>query len=281
MRALISKQSGRVEYSKPDFAVAGKSGSVGIGEWFGTGMAVGIQESLSENTIEAFNQPVIGKLGSYNGKWEHLRKSANPDDFPSPIGTFALKSAKSLFHVTAVGYPGGDPNTLYSQNYDMGVTDTVMYCYLFTGVTGPGGFKIPTTGGVLRTENLPTETMHFGTSNGSQGFGDIARNWGGVGPPWQGGIHLGHDYETNPNPPPPTIIARHHEGVSVEYPSLCINTWLATGFAVALDGMDEASYAPKGSRCGVFMPVILRFLALRRRRAKSSLGVVTVQPTIS
>jgi hypothetical protein len=38
-------------------------------------------------------------------------------------------------------------------------------------------------------------------------------------------------------------------------------------------------YAPKGAQCGVFMPIILRFLALRRRRANSSLGVVTVHPT--
>jgi hypothetical protein len=271
-------------------------------------MACGIEECESENKPESFEIPVGARISQYDGEWEHWVKQGNPDDFPGPDTTFCTDQMQerwdalrqlagnfpkllggwlSSFGYSNVGRGGGDPAVLYTTNYDMGITDTSASMYDPAKVSsgrGPGGFNPPDQGVCY----IGGERMHYGALSTS-GISALAREFGypGVGGefwgPWMGSsIHYGHDYEANPFPPPAQIVARQHDAIRIWFPPRWINHWTASGRHQETNLPAPVGYAPKGAKCGVFMPIILRFLSYRRRRSKGSpILVRTVKPTIS
>ncbi len=282
-KMMITKQAGSANISD-DIQLSGLSGSIGICEFIALDHMTGIEEFLSENKIEGFQTPVGGRFHCFDSEWEHQLKTGNPDDFPAPQDTISHEAAggwNNFFGVSMVGRGGGDYNTLYTQNYDMDEDNASCSCYILgnppaTSARGPGGFNISDQG-VCR---IGQETCHYGSISDT-GVSAIARMWGSPGPPYIGLFHPGHDYVANPFPPPDTILSRQHDAIDILYPPRWVNHWMASSRHVETNVPMPVKYSPKGSKCGVFMPIILRFLAFRRRRAKSaSSGVVNINPVI-
>jgi hypothetical protein len=255
-KMLIVKHVGFVGTEK-SIVLEAKAGSIGICDGFLTSQTAGIEDCLSENKIEGMMIPVGGKLHYYDNEWEHQMPSLNPNDFQAPHNTLEPELAGSWGGgLTQIGrYPV--PNTW---NDDIDGDDTSVRVYDNTN-RGVGGFNKPGTGGLIMMDG---EVCHYGKV-GDTSYNALARGWGSGFP--VGIPHYGHDYVTNPNPPPATILDPRHDEVRCWYPGRSINNWMAASFAAATSVTAPVNYTPKGGKCGVFMPIILRFLSMRRRRA--------------
>ena len=262
-----------------------KSGSYGICEAYLAQQNIGIDELLSENKPEAFSQPYsAGSLRKFDSEWEHQIKTNNPDDFPAPESNLGVQVAGcrggsppiigdwySFWTYSKIGTPGGDFSVLDTFNRDINETATsaTIYAPNTSGggsSRGPGGFNPPDQG----IANIGGETVHYGSLGSS--IGSLGRVWGapGLGPyggsPFWGFPHYGHDYENNPFPPPAQIVVRKHDSVGIWYPPRWINMgWMATSRSVEMRVDLPVSYAPKGAKCGTFMPMIVRFLIMKRK----------------
>jgi len=258
-------------------------------------MRTGIEESEAENKPESFSIPYNGRLFKGDHKAETVPLQTPPAGvFPAPESTFWDSQSQSLggglsrpggafpnlrggwqtyFGYSNLGYPAGDPAVLYTQNYDITETQSAgiqIYDPTKTGNAGrgPGGFNPNLNGGF---GNIGGERVHYGYQLNSSTFPSVARMWGypGIGanggPPYWGFVHYGHDYVTNPAPPPATILNRNHEPVSIGIPPRWINHWYAASQMLMTNVEAPISYVPKGAKCGVFMPMIIRFLITRRK----------------
>ena len=293
-RLEIQKWSG-VDTRTGSLQIDLKAGSIACCEGQYQSSTVAVEDAVAENKPEVFQVPGGVRIRRFDNEWEHWIKTNNPDNFPAPASSFNVSVTRDVgdamlpdfgaifprllgtwntfWGLTAIGKSGINYNTLDTGNYDINETATSANVYLWgtppgTGTTGPGGFVPPDQG----VANIGGERVHYGNlaSPGSS-IGTMARMFGlpGIGPygwgPWWGFVHYGHDYVTNPLPPPPTLLSRSHDGVSIWYPPRWLNFWMASSFWSESYFPAPVGYTPKGAKCGTFMPMILRFLITRRK----------------
>jgi hypothetical protein len=241
---------------------------------------IGALELLSENKFEDNMMTRGGQLRTFNGEVEHQAPDLNPNEFPLPHRAAEFRLDGGFVNETVLGRLPA-PNSTWTSNMTPGSGQEAR-CYDTQGVAG---FQNPGTGGIIRiladAAGGTTEVIHYGSHSsdgaGDESFSSLGRNYGG--PNNGGGYHYGYDYRTNPTPPPATILDPVHAEVQTYYPNRALHCWMSSGMTNRLMAPMPVPYAPKGSRCGIFMPVILRFLAFRRRRSKSSSsGVVNIHP---
>jgi hypothetical protein len=255
--------------------------AVGCIEFAAVETKIGTVEFCSQNRFEDSMMTRGGQLRTVNGETEHQAPDLNPNTFPPPERVDStVKLDGRWVNETVLGILPA-PNT---GNANISGSSTSMQVYDSQGVTG---FRNPGTGGILKihadSSSGSTEIVHYGghstESTGTESFNSLGRNWGDL---YSAGPHYGYDYKTNPTPPPATILSPHHAAISTYYPNRTLVHWMGSAQCNRLMAPMPVPYAPKGSRCGVFMPIILRFLASRRRRSgSSSPGAVTIKPTIS
>lgn len=268
MRKLITKFSGLARVTKASVQIELKTGSVGMVDAQFEEQVVGIEDSQAENRIESFVRQTGSLFHRYDNEWEHQIKTGNPDDFIGPQCTHERASAGSFFAVSAIGAGNTNPNTLNNSNYDLAANGTSFQTYQWgspvgTAATGPGGFKPNTLGGIIRVAG--SEVMHYGSASINSSFSYLARQFDVAHPssPWVGDrVYYGHDYD-----PYPTL-SRAHESVEVLFPPIFINSFMAGSMQIVTDFNTPVIYVPKGNKCGVFMPIILRFLMKKRKQEK-------------
>ncbi len=199
-----------------------------------------------EQSIDLWNL----RLRTWDTEPEHWGASKAPEDFPAPECINLLHAETQWYQVTLIGAAN-------KANCDISASATSVNVY--DGISGPPPGNIsPPGGGVIMIMD-EQEHAHYG-SRGATNYSQLVRGWDNTVP----APHYGHDMGAqNPGPPPVPPDTKHDAILMKQF-----NTSLTHFIAMASEQTAmlprPLNYSPSGSRNGIFMPIILRYLADRR-----------------
>jgi hypothetical protein len=198
------------------------------------------------------------RIRTWDTEPEHWGASKPPEDFPAPECVLEINEETQWHEVTQIGAAS-------KANCDITASATSVTVY--DGLNGPPPGNISPPGGGVIMIMVEQEKTHYG-SRGATNYSQLVRGWDNTVP----SPHYGHDMGAqNPGPPPvpPDTI---HDAILMKRFSTALTHFLATASEQTVMLPRPVNYSPEGSRNGIFMPIMLRYLAdLRMTRTVSTL----------
>jgi len=197
-----------------------------------------------EQSIDLWNL----RLRTWNTEPEHWGANKPPEDFPPPECINLLHAETQWYQVTLIGAAS-------KANCDISASATNVNVY--DGLNGPPPGNIsPPGGGVIM---MTDEHAHYG-SRGATNYSQLVRGWDNTVP----APHYGHDMGAQNPGPPPIPPDTKHDAILMKKFSTSLTHFIAVASEQTVMLPRPLNYSPSGSRNGIFMPIILRYLADRR-----------------
>jgi len=197
-----------------------------------------------EQSIDLWNL----RIRTWDTQHEHWGTSKPPEDFPAPECINLLHAETQWYQVTLIGAAN-------KANCDISASATSVNVY--DGMNGPPPGNIsPPGGGVIM---MTDEHAHYG-SRGATSYSQLVRGWDNTVP----ASHYGHDMGAQSPGPPPIPPDTRHDPVFMKKFSTSLTHFISMASEQTVMLPRPLNYSPSGSRSGIFMPIILRYLADRR-----------------
>jgi hypothetical protein len=212
-----------------------------------------IFDIYAENKIETTSDIWTGRIRVMNDQNERWGAGQPANDWPAPQYLEGRKITNDTWvQTTQVGARD-------LRNCDINLVATSVMVY--DAINGPNGQINPPSGFAIKNGRTQEKCWVTGTGHYTQydQFSGMARGWGGTTP----ATWLGHDRGAQSLGPPPVPPDTVHDPVLIKVFDTALKNFLTTGSAHASMLPRPITYAPKGSRNGIFMPIILRYLADR------------------
>lgn len=248
MRLQIRKLSG----TRHDEALAASVNAVSGSSLMAEFAAIAKDECMSEfaslNKLEHSIDMRNLRMRTWDAEPEHWGPGKLPEDFQAPECVMEIKPGTQWYEVTQIGAAS-------KANCDITASATSVNVY--DGLNGPPpGNVSPPGGGVIK---IMDEHAHYG-SRASTSYSQLVRGWDNTVP----APHYGHDMGAQSPGPPPVPPDTKHDAIFMKKFSTSLTHFVATASEQAVMLPRPVNYSPEGSRNGIFMPVILRYLADRR-----------------
>jgi hypothetical protein len=199
-----------------------------------------------EHSIDLWNLRVC----TFDTEPEHWGASKPPEDFPAPECVMEINEETQWHEVTQIGAAS-------KANCDITASATSVTVY--DGLNGPPPANVsPPGGGVIMIMD-EAEHAHYG-SRGATSYSQLVRGWDNTVP----APHYGHDMGAQNPGPPPVPPDTKHDAILMKKFSTSLTHFITMASEQTVMLPRPLNYSPSGSRNGIFMPIMLRYLAERR-----------------
>lgn len=222
-------------------------------EWLGFHAPSSTYEVQSSQKLSQAEDIWTGKIRTFDAETEHYGALAPANDFPAPLLCEDVVIDLGFWmQFTLVGWTN-------KANCDM---PPLAQLQVYEAVNIGNGCVTPPGGYVLMNMSSGELIHYFGRNNSQYGgtFTGIVRGWLGTIP----SVWEGHDRGAQDPGPPPIPPDTVHDPIGIYWPpKTALLGFMATSSAHASVIARPIPYAPPGSHCGIFMPIIMRYLADR------------------
>jgi hypothetical protein len=228
----------------------------------------GVWDLFAANKIETTEDLFSRKIRTFDDEVEHTGPFAPANDFPAPQYADERKHIHNTW--VAVTQVGARDLRICDINAVASGVNVYQAINGPNGQVNPHGFEIRN----LRTGEScwVTSTSHAANYDT---FSGMARGWGGT----VAQNMLGHDQGSTSLGPPPVPPDTVHDWVLIKVFDTALLHSFACGSVYTAVVPRPIPYAPKGSRNGIFMPIILRYLADVMTKTKTTVVTTTKKKT--
>lgn len=252
MRLQIQKLVGTRSEQHLEGSISSKSGSYFMGEFMALENAGFTQEFVSLNKTEQTFDLYALRIRTFDNEPEHWGTLKPPEDWPGPEYVGLINIEGTWYQTTLIGAAN-------LANCDIDATATSVKVY--DANAGPPPGNVAPQMGIIKME---TEEARY-KSRSATSFNELTRGIYDVHThQYTGaGSHHGHDMGAQSPGPPPVPPDTAHDPVFIKAFSTSLMHFVAQANEQTAMLMRPISYVPSGSKHGIFMPIIMRYLADR------------------